>query len=137
MVVETRESRNNNSILNNSPFLGLEIEKKGRYIDGIKIYTGAFDPNNIPHPVISVKQPETVKVEKDQDGKDARVTVTSKDGVEATVTLTGNRDDYLQHNFVEKVAYSIFENRGYRHGDDWSDWLTAESLVRKAEEQFV
>lgn len=32
---------------------------------------------------------------------------------------------------VEKVAYSLFEKRGYGHGRDVEDWVEAERIVAK------
>ena len=30
---------------------------------------------------------------------------------------------------VRKVAYGLYEKRGYRHGDDWKDWFEAEAII--------
>lgn len=120
-----------------SPFIGLSIEKKGRLIDGIRLFAGWSDPEQITHPVITIKEPEKVTVEKDSDGQDQRLIIKSKAGHETTIDLTGTKDFWQQHEFVEKIAYSLYERRGYRHGDDWGDWLKAENLVKQAEEQFV
>ncbi len=31
---------------------------------------------------------------------------------------------------IRKFAYSLFEKRGYVHGDDKQDWLEAEKMVQ-------
>lgn len=120
-----------------SPFMGLAIEKKGRFIDGIRLFAGWSDPEQITHPIITIKGPEKVTIEKDSDGQDQRLTIKSKDGFETTVDLTGTKEFRRQHDFVEKIAYTLYERRGYQHGNDWADWLKAENLVKQAEEQFV
>jgi len=39
----------------------------------------------------------------------------------------------LENYYVEvsKVAYNLFEKRGYAHGHDTADWLEAEMIVKK------
>lgn len=120
-----------------SPFMGLAIEKKGRLIDGIQLFAGWTDPEQITRPVLTIKDPANVTVEKDSDGQDQRLVIKSKGGLETTVDLAGTKDFWQQHEFVEKIAYTLYERRGCQHGNDWGDWLKAEDLVREAEEQFV
>lgn len=31
---------------------------------------------------------------------------------------------------IQKKAYELFEKRGYNHGNDMTDWLEAEKLVK-------
>jgi len=31
---------------------------------------------------------------------------------------------------IQKKAYELFEKRGYQHGNDLSDWLEAEKIVK-------
>ncbi|MFZ5979096.1 MAG: DUF2934 domain-containing protein [Candidatus Zixiibacteriota bacterium] len=38
---------------------------------------------------------------------------------------------------MEKVAYSMYEKRGYTPGNQETDWLEAERIVRETEAQFV
>lgn len=119
------------------PFMGLTLEKRGRLIDGIKLHAGWPGPDQVTHPIISIKQPASVILEKDKSGIDRRLKVRTKEGSETTVDLHGGDDEDRYRIFVEKVAYSIFEHRGGSHGDDIHDWLEAEKKIRKAEAQFV
>ena len=32
---------------------------------------------------------------------------------------------------VARVAYELFQQRGYKHGHDLEDWLKAEAIVRR------
>jgi hypothetical protein len=138
MTINTTDRKNQVSqTMNDSAFFGLELEKNGRLIDGFRLYTNRYDPENIPQPVISLKKPQTVKLEKDERGADNRLIVKTKEGIEATITLTGEKEEWRQRELVEKVAYSIYERRGQSHGGDRDDWQVAESLIRQAEEKFV
>lgn len=31
---------------------------------------------------------------------------------------------------AEQIAYELWQNRGCPHGDDWTDWLKAEKIVK-------
>ena len=119
-----------------NPFLGLALEKKGRLIDGVQFYAGRADSDIVSEPVISLKQPERILVEKDETGSERRITIKTRDGLEATADL-GDYDSEKGRRLVEKVAYSIYQKRGGRHGNDADDWLEAERKVREAEAMFV
>jgi hypothetical protein len=41
------------------------------------------------------------------------------------------RKDSALYDEIARVAYSIYEKRGYRHGSDLQDWVEAERLVMK------
>jgi hypothetical protein len=128
---------NNSLSMDDTAFFGLELEKKGRIIDGFRLYTNQYDPYNIPRPVISLKQPEKVTLEKDDRGLDNCLMVKTKEGIEAKISLVGEPAPWRQHELVEKIAYSIYERRGRMDGNDWGDWLAAETLIRQAEEKFA
>jgi len=34
------------------------------------------------------------------------------------------------HGEIQKKAFELFEKRGYAHGNDLSDWLEAEKIVK-------
>nr|MBN2277609.1 DUF2934 domain-containing protein [candidate division Zixibacteria bacterium] len=76
-------------------------------------------------------------VETDDHGFDARLKVKTKDGTEATIDLNGGVSTNQGRQLVEKVAYSLYERRGYTNGNDLGDWLEAEHKVREAEDMFV
>jgi hypothetical protein len=31
---------------------------------------------------------------------------------------------------VRRLAYSLYEKRGYAHGNDWHDWFEAEKTIK-------
>src|SRR5262245_10296604 len=33
------------------------------------------------------------------------------------------------HALISRLAFGLFEARGYRHGSDWQDWFEAERMV--------
>ncbi len=131
------EGGNEVEINQNSPFLGISIAKKGRLIDAVDLFTGQYDPEKLTEPVVSVKQPVKMVLEKDNDDKDNRLTVESKDGTMAQVILCGEKVADQRKVFVEKVAYSMYEQRGFTSGGDVDDWLEAERRIREIELQLV
>ncbi|MBN2097855.1 MAG: DUF2934 domain-containing protein [Candidatus Omnitrophica bacterium] len=42
-----------------------------------------------------------------------------------------NIDSQELFSRTQRKAYELFEKKGYTHGDDWTDWLKAERLVKK------
>ena len=87
-------------------------------------------------PILSIKQPEKIYIEKGTDGREQQITVKSKDGTEAKVEL-GNQYPECVQDLIRQVAYSIYEKRGGYHGNDADDWLKAEQKVKEAEKAFV
>ena len=114
----------------NMPLLGIAITKKGRLIDGIDLFT---DRHNADIPTLSVKQLSRIILEKDREGTDHCLIIESKDGTRADVLLNGQRDPRTYHNFVEKLAYSYYEQRGYSPGNDQDDWKQAEQKIKETE----
>jgi len=121
-------------LVSESPFMGIVLEKKGRVIDGFQLFAGWASPEKVAQPVVSIKQPEKVVLEKDEKGCDSRLKVMTREGAEATIQLVGEKNPTP---FLEKLAYSIFEKRGYKHGADMADWLEAEKKIREAEGKFI
>jgi len=120
-----------------SPFMGMELEKKGRLIDGFRLFSAWADPQFPAQPIASIKQPTKLTLEKDEQGVDRKLTVYTKDGTEATIELNGDTDPNQHRVLVEKVAYTMYERRGYSHGNDHTDWIDAEKRVAETEAQFA
>ncbi len=120
-----------------SPFMGLELEKNGRLINGLRLFSAWADPQYAAQSIASFKQPTKLMLEKDKQGNDCKLTVHTKDGTRATVELISGKDPNQHRVLVEKVAYSIYERRGYSHGNDQVDWIEAEKKVAETEAQFA
>jgi hypothetical protein len=129
--------RSGGQIVWESPFMGLALEKKGRLIDGFRLFSVWADPQYTAHPIASFKQPTKLTLEKDKQGNDVRLIVHTKDGATATVEMISDRDPNQHRTLVEKVAYSMYEHRGYSHGGDRVDWIEAERKVSETEAQFA
>ncbi len=127
-------SKSESRLFNDLALLGIGLEKKGRSIDGVQLFAGRWDPEKMLEPVMSIKQPTKIVVDQDDRGFDRMLRVQAKDGTEARIELYGEKNP---EKLVEKVAYSMFEKRGYTYGDDMHDWLEAEKIVREAEEQLT
>jgi hypothetical protein len=127
--------RNNkeSGLTGNLPFLGMVLQKNGRLIDGVKLFAGQWQPDKLMEPVLVIREPEKLMLDKDAQGVDQCLWIQTADGSKARIELHGERDQNLQRELVEKVAYAIFERRGYSNGNDINDWLEAERLVKSAE----
>ncbi len=136
-VKVTKKDKSNGKIVWDSPFMGLELEKKGRLINGLRLFSAWADPQCAALPIASFKQPVKMMLEKDGRGYDHKLTVHTKDGTRAMVELISGRDPNQHQVLVEKVAYSMYERRGCSHGNDRADWVEAEKKVAEAESQFV
>ena len=117
-----------------APLVGVAVGKKGRSIDSIDIFAGHSDPDRVTSPAISLRQPVSIRAERDEGGNDLKLHIESQDGTRATVVLSGDRSDLSIRNLVERVAYSMYERRGYQHGRDIEDWTEAERRIRQAEQ---
>ena len=132
-----KESDTNKEIsLENRPFIGLALEKKGRFIEGIQFFAGRGDASNIAEPILTIKDPERIMVEKDNLGHDFRMTIKTKDSYEI-VAILGPHDYKQVKNLIEEVAYSIYVKRGGLHGADTDDWQQAEKKVYETVAAFV
>ncbi len=132
-----KESNTNKEIsLENRPFIGLGLEKKGRFIEGIQFFAGRGDAIDIAEPILAIKDPERIIVEKDNLGHDFRMTIKTKDSYEI-VAILGPHDYKQVKNLIEEVAYSIYVKRGGLHGADTDDWQQAEKKVYETVAAFV
>ncbi len=120
-----------------SPFMGIAIAKKGRLIDGVELFTGQSDPDKLTEPLVVVKEPVRITLEKDHNDMDNCLSVEGKDGTVAEVVLSGEKVAGQYHSLIQKLAYSMYERRGFTPGNDVEDWLEAEKKVREVELQFV
>lgn len=119
------------------PFMGIALSKKGRSIDGVQFYTGCWNPESVVEPIVTVTNPANMRLEKDTLGHDTALRIRSKDGVEVCLELTGDKNVEMTRHLVEKVAYAMYECRGYGPGNDWKDWFEAEHRVHEAEMHLV
>jgi hypothetical protein len=115
------------------PFLGVAISKKGRFIDGVQFYAGRAEAEHVAEPVLTIYDPAEIFIDKDKSGVDNCLSIRSKDGKEVCLELTGEQEPSQAQQLVEKIAYSLYERRGYSNGYETDDWLQAERIVRDAE----
>lgn len=125
------------NVSDNLPFLGLALTKNGRLIDGFELFSEWGHVERVAAPVAAIKEPSKVKVGFDKNGRENSLVIESKDGSRLDIALTGEADNNRHRYLVEKVAYSMYEQRGYTPGSHESDWLEAERMVRETESQFV
>ena len=55
---------------------------------------------------------------------------TGRKRVSSTATVPEQKQTQAIDRKIREKAYYIFESRGYTHGNDWSDWLEAEKLLK-------
>lgn len=137
IILHTMNNGNEKHIaIDDNPFLGMSLRKKGRTIDGIQLFAGQADSENVTWPVAAIDNPERILIEKDDEGFDRQVTVLSNDGPELRIEL-GQKNDWKSNELIRKTAYSIYEKRGYLHGWDVDDWLNAEDKIKNSELMFI
>ncbi len=129
-------SANKEISLENRPFIGLALEKNGRFIEGIQFFAGRGDVFNIAEPILTIKDPERIIVEKDGNGHDFRLTIKTRDCYKIVADLGPHDYEQVKH-LIEKVAYSIYVKRGGWHGADTEDWQNAEKKVHETVAAFV
>lgn len=120
-----------------NPFMGLTLTKNGRFIDGIRLYSGGLNPDTVLEPVMTVKDPEKIFVEKTEDGQERQLNITCKDGTEVKIDIAESDEQSGYRSLTEKIAYGMFERRGFQIGNDMGDWFAAEERVRQAASQLV
>jgi hypothetical protein len=132
-----RKSREEIEISRDYPFMGIAIAKKGRLIDGVEFFVCQHDPNNLSRPVLSLKEPVVIAVEKDEHGNDTCLMVESRDGTIVNMSLTGESNPHQFRSLVEVVAYNLSEQRGFDPGHDTDNWCEAERRIRESEQQLA
>lgn len=119
-----------------TPFMGIALLRQGRKITGLQFLAGQADPERLVEPVVTVTEPTALALETDTDGTDIRLRIRSQsDPREIVLELTGQRES--SQTLVQKVAYSLYERRGYTPGCDRDDWYEAEQKVRQVEAQLT
>ncbi len=120
-----------------APFMGLEIVKKGRLIDGVCLFVGQEDPERMNRPIVAVKRPVRMMLQKDSRGIDTYLSVEGEDGTVVRVELSGEKAPDQPQQMIAKLAYALYERRGFTPGNDLDDWLEAEMQIRQIEQQLT
>lgn len=119
------------------PLLGLELQKRGRFIDGLQVVAGQPQADAIALPIVQIKDPAEIILEQSQTGQDQRLSLISKDGTVATVELTETQPGDVYQKLLAKMAYSVYEKRGHGHGNDRGDWYEADRRLKETIRQFT
>jgi hypothetical protein len=135
--IRITQNGNENEPIPVSPFMGIALKKRGRLIDGIQFFSGGWNASEVAQPVVTLKDPSQIWLEKDNTGRDNQLRIKSSDGTEISLALYGEPQIEQERSLVEKVAYSMFEHRGYWHGNDMGDWLEAEQRIKQIEIQLT
>ncbi len=136
-VSVTTTDGNTRRIAADTPLLGVTIGKKGRLIDGFQLFTARHEPDHTTEPLLRLSRPNSVSHEKDDQDRSTRLKMSSVDGAEITLEITGNNPTESDRELVEKLAYTLFEHRGADHGRDFEDWIQAEQAIRFAKEELA
>ena len=136
-TVTMKDGANEAEVDRDIAFMGMAITKKGRFIEGIQLFTAHTDPTRLSEPTITVREPIRITIQKDKRRAGDALVIQSKDGTEARIGLDGEKDPQQHHSLVEKVAYTMYEQRGYTTGNDVDDWLEAERRVSAVEHMLV
>ena len=123
-------------ISRDDPLMGIVLTKRGRFIDGVALFTAKNDPDKLAEPTILLKGPVKISSDRDKTKKDLWLSVEGKDGTRIKMELAGDRDTQKVRSCVEKLAYTIYERRGHQGGHDMEDWLEAERLLSDTANQL-
>jgi hypothetical protein len=132
-----RNGRSEDQVSLEAPLMGIALAKKGRYIDGVELFTAQTDPDRLARPAISIKEPVRIISDRGKSNSDNWLVVEGKDGTEVRLDLSGDQQTREYRSAVEKLAYTMYERRGYQPGHDTEDWLEAERLITETADQFI
>lgn len=114
-----------------SDLLGISLTRRGRLIDGLDILAVRHDPTSLDQPPLNLPNLEKLTVNQDAEGQDLELTAIAKDGAQAKIRFTGDIPESAHDQLVEKIAYSLSEQRGFPPGGDQEDWLEAEERISR------
>jgi hypothetical protein len=120
-----------------TPLMGIALAKKGRLISGINLFTVQPDPEQLSQPAITVDEPVRIVTERDDSKSDNWIMVEGDDGTQLRIELYHDDNSSQYHSSVEKLAYTMYERRGYQSGHDVDDWLDAERLISQTTLQLT
>ncbi len=135
--IKTKPGNGDSATTSLMPFMGIAVSKRGRLIEGIQFYAGRADSRSIAEPIFTIERPAKILLEKDESGADRSLRIRSLDGNETCLELIGDREPAQTQQFIEKVAYALYEERGYTTGKDTDDWFEAERRVHTAESHLT
>jgi len=136
--VTVRRKGNKVTVLQtDTSLLGLVLTRKGRVIDGIALFTAHWDPQQLNEPVVAITGLVGIRQEKDAGGTITGVRMEASDGSVVTLELTGAAASERPRELVEKIAYTMYEQRGAAHGRDLDDWIEAERTIDHIERSLV
>ena len=99
------------------------------------MFVGQEDPEWFNRPIAAVKRPVRMMLQKDDQGIDTHLSVEGEDGTVVRVELFGEKAPDQPQQMIAKLAYALYERRGFTSGNDLEDWLAAEMQIRQIEQQ--
>jgi len=119
------------------PFAGLSYDPDAR---NIGIYLGGISADSVAHMVHMVTVPRALYLLQDKDALNPvlGVQIVGGPGTEiVSVLFLDEKTEQTRKDWIDSVAYSLFEKRGMAHGRDRQDWFEAEHLVDEALKTFI
>ncbi|MFZ5979658.1 MAG: DUF2934 domain-containing protein [Candidatus Zixiibacteriota bacterium] len=120
------------SLCSGSPLLGLALSRNKGKISDFEVRLGQIRDGS---PVAwSLQLGMPVKMVYRKSGQDERdiIEIHGRDGRKLIIRIFSRTVAESFGSFVQEMAYSLAEARGFVPGHDQEDWYTAEQLVRKA-----
>ena len=124
-------------VLQDSIFTGILINRKGRLIRGIDVFIDQSDPDRLMVPAMSIENPVEFVLNQGKDGADQWLTIEGKNGIVASFIFNGSASHQKRQAWIEKLAYTFSERRGFAPGNDLGDWLNAERAIGETERLFI
>ena len=129
-TISTKDNQGNFNILKeNSLFTGILLEKQGRQFTSAELCCSKYDAKELFEAVTSIDNPLKLTLRKEESGLDESLALFNKDQNIVLIKFTSSNKAELYHQYVEKIAYAIGENRGFEPGGEIGDWLDAENKI--------
>ena len=117
------------------PFMGLVYETKKK---NVEVFVGGVDAEHPSHLVHSLLSPRAVYVLR-ENGDVKGIEVQSAKEPKVVVEFIGPPEEAerVRKEFIEKIAYQLYEKRGKSPGKALEDWLEAERIVERASKMYL
>ena len=115
-----------------APFWGLELVRRGRRIEAVRIQVGRPDPAAPAATVAELELPARIAKEISTNGRDEVIQIENLRGELLTMTVAPHTKRESYEALISGMAYSLSQGRQFAPGHELDDWFRAEQIVRQA-----
>ena len=122
---------NETALCSGSPLLGLGLSRNKGKISDFEVRLGQVRDGSPAARSLQLGLPVKIVYRKSGEGDKDIVEIKNDNGQKLIIRIYGRTVAESFGSFVQEMAYSLAEARGFAPGHDQEDWYTAEQLVRK------